>query len=143
MYGDEHRGVCVEVDMDVNNDKFCIYTEYEDSDWLYGEINYTNEAQRIEDLRNDLKQVLWNKSKQWSHEQEVRFVTKATSENGNTYLPINIKAIYLGRRMDKDKARNIKMLCDAFDVKYVDLSDPNNERLVNYWNDCKNKPYKK
>lgn len=137
MYGDEHRGVCIEVEIDVDNGECCEYTERKDGNWFYGDVKYTNKVQQIENLRADLKQVLWNKSKQWVHEQEVRFVKKLTNEIDDNYMYVKINTIYLGRRMDKDRARNIKMLCDAFDVKYIDLSEQENEHLVNYWNNYK------
>lgn len=141
MYGDEHKGVCIEVEIDEtkyckNNDKT------KDSQWYYGYINYCNTSFNIDDIRCDLKQVLWIKSKQWKHEQEVRFVKRLTNEDDDNYLHVKINAIYLGKRMDKDKARNIKMLCDASDVKHVDLSEPENECLVNYWSDYNKVPFK-
>lgn len=141
IYGDEHKGVCIEVEIDVNNGEYSQYTESNGNKWLYGDINYTNEAQKIEDLKQDIKQVLWYKSKQWEHEQEVRFVKKLTNAKDVNYFPVKINAIYLGRRMDKDKARTIKMLCDAFDVKHIDMSESNEEAHINYWNDCNDKQF--
>lgn len=143
MYGDEHRGVCIEVEIDVNNDEYSQYTESNGNKWWYGDINYTSKAQQIESLGKDIKQVLWYKSKQWVHEQEVRFVKKLTNEIDDNYMYVKINTIYLGRRMDKDRARNIKMLCDAFDVKYIDLSELEIEHRVNYWNNYKDEPFKK
>lgn len=142
MYGDNHKGVCIEVEIDEKNDEFCNYENIDEQEkWFYGDVKYINEAQSIDKSRADLKHVLWNKSKQWEHEQEVRFVRNTASGNDGTYFPVKINAIYLGKRMDKDEARNMKMLCDAFDVKWVDLSDPHYENYINYWNDCKNKPF--
>lgn len=143
IYGDEHKGVCIEVEIDVDNGEYCEYTVRKDGNWFYGDVKYTNKVQQIENLRADLKQVLWNKSKQWEHEQEVRFVKRFSNEEDKMYFPIKINKIYLGRRMDKDKAENIKKICNAFKVKYVDLSEPKNENLVNYWNDYNDEPFKK
>lgn len=145
IYGDEHRGVCIDVEIE-GIMEYSPNNPITNGNWIYKDVEYDKEPAQINSQNNtnsdanNIETVLFKKSKQWEHEQEVRFVKKLTNETDDNYMHVKINAIYLGKRMDKNRARNIKMLCDAFDVKHVDLSEPENELLVNYWGDYNNKP---
>lgn len=140
MYGDEHRGVCIEVEID-GITEYSPNNQITNKKWVYKDVEYDKEPPNIETQSCNIETVLFKKSKQWEHEQEVRFIKKLTNEEDKMYFPIKINKIYLGRRMDKDKAENIKKICNAFKVKYVDLSEQENEHLVNYWNNYHDDPF--
>lgn len=139
MYADEHRGVCIE--LEVNNDGYLNKSELSSIDtatWYYGDVVYESCAPilTIDDIRQNICQVLWTKSVQWLHENEVRYVTKTDNADNPAFLPITIKKIYLGKRMDKAKAKELQEICKKFDIDCVDLSicsEKKNNSIINYW----------
>lgn len=89
----------------------------------------------------DISRVLWTKSKQWKQEQEVRFVRKLDTGESVAYLPIKINCVYLGRRIDADKAYFIEKLCVFNDVKCIRMQYDDAPQ-INYWNNCHGEKFK-
>lgn len=130
IYGDEHRGVCIEVEVDETE-----YSKLEHQDVhatkYYDDIEYIDSPVTI-NIKDDIKRVLWAKSIQWEHEKEVRFVHKLCGNETSAYLPIKIKHIFLGKRMKAEDKLYIERLCKAFgiDCKSMDCSDA---PAINFW----------
>lgn len=132
IYGDEHRGVCIEVVVDETE-----FKQYKNNDinanWIYGDIEYIDNPVKItNDSNNIIKQVLWTKSIQWEHEKEVRFVHKLCGNETSAYLPVKIKHIFLGKRMKAEDKLYIERLCKAFDINYKSM-DCSDAPEINFW----------
>lgn len=137
MYGDAHKGICIELEVNIeapsDNEKITI-SEYEG--WLYGDVTYSLKASELSDVsRDDITRVLFNKSKQWEHEQELRFVRRKKENEKDVYFPIKVNKIYLGRRIDSDKACFIEKLCKLTDIPCVRMRYDDAPQ-INYWNNC-------
>lgn len=130
MYGDEHRGVCIEVEVDETQ-----YKHHNDNDFnapkYYDDIDYIDDPQKV-NIQEDIKRVLWTKSIQWEHEKEVRFVHKLIGDETSAYLPVKIKCIYLGKRMKDEDAQYIMKLCKAFNVDCINMACSDTPE-INYW----------
>lgn len=142
MYGDSHKGVCVEVEVDIHapsdNEEITIQ-EY--GDWLYGDVAYSDKASELLNLsRNDISHVLFNKSMQWEHEQEIRFVRRKNENETDVYFPVKINRIYLGRRIDFENAYSIEKLCKLVNIPCVRMRYDDAPQ-INYWNNCHDKPF--
>lgn len=136
MYGDSHRGVCIEVEVDENNiadeGAFNI-DEFGNSQWIWGDIRYKSSPDDITDIkRRDITRVLWTKSKQWEHEREVRFVCHLNESETSVYFPVKVKTIYLGKRIDENKASKIEQLCKKIGISCVRMNSDNAPE-INYW----------
>lgn len=102
-YGDNHKGVCIEIDTDL-----LVYEGKIQSDY----IDYTNDltggffdvSDFYKTFDNNIKTILFSKSEEWRYEQEYRFVTKDFA-----YLDISnaITAIYCGCRMCNTHIKHI------------------------------------
>ena len=147
MYADEHRGVCIEFSIDENE----IYRDsgsIDSESWRKFIVKYSPESAEIEENVTEANRdtivdnTLGIKSKQWEHEQEVRFVKFADPEN--CFIKIKIHKIYLGVRMsDENKAfiYSLKSHLEA-DFEIVDLASLNDVNMgVNYWNDYNGEPF--
>jgi len=140
MYGDSHRGVCIEVEilpkvsLESLNQENTQQDELGNKEWRYGRINYKNNAEEIVDMSNgaDLPRILWTKSKQWEQEQEIRFVRRLDVGENVAYLPIEVRCVYLGRRIDADKAYYIEKLCAWNDIKCIRMHY-DDAPSINYW----------
>lgn len=134
MYGNEHRGVCVEVEVEVDEDEFCHYKDAgSNTPWFYGDIDYRKAPKNIMyDKSDSIKRVLWTKSVQWEHEKEVRFVHKLSDNETSAYLPVKIKCIYLGKRMKDEDAQYIMKLCEASNVDCINMACSDTPE-INYW----------
>lgn len=142
MYGDEHKGVCIEVEVEIDapsdNEKITI-SEY--GDWLYGDVTYSLKSSKLSDVsRRNITRVLFIKSKQWEHEQEIRFVHRKNENETNVYFPVKVNKIYLGRRIDSDKACFIEKLCKLTGIPCVRMRYDDAPQ-INYWNNCNNEPF--
>lgn len=141
MYADSHRGVCIEVEVDIDNptedDEIL---EYKDG-WFYGKIAYIPNMTKLHDVnRHDVTRVLWNKSKQWEHEQEFRFIHRLNVGQTKVFFPVKINKVYLGNRMDSDTVCYIEKICKSAKIDCVRMTDKN-APSVNFWNDNKNTPF--
>lgn len=103
-YADSHRGCCIEFELgksDLWDDDYVIYE---------------NKLPKC-NCEDDVKNVLLTKSKHWEYEKEVRFI-KTMKERSSYYMPIKIKKIFLGIKMnDKDK-RLIRNIVEVINKKH-------------------------
>lgn len=139
MYADSHKGVCVEVEVEIQNsiEEGNIY-EYRD-EWLYGKIVYASSAKKLVNLsRNEIYSVLFKKSKQWEQEQEIRFIRRKKEDENIVYFPVKVNKIYLGKRIDADKACYIEKLCKLANIRCIKM-DSFAAPKINYWRVIKNK----
>lgn len=98
MYADEHRGCCIEV-------------EVEDADWKKEEIYYSIRKPIIND-RVSVTDILGIKNIQWMYEDEVRFIN---TNPESPYLKVKVKAVYLGVRMSAEDVALYTSLIKAID----------------------------
>ncbi len=137
MYADEHRGICLEVEIDDSEnckEKCSLSDKY----WTKYTVEYKNEPAEIKKNYPSLDEVLGVKSPQWIHEQEVRFVKKTTEEK--CFLKVNIKKVYLGVRTSDETKSIIYGMKACFDLKFdiIDLASLGVNNLgVNFWKDYK------
>lgn len=140
MYGDSHKGVCIEVEIDESNiagEKAVHINEFGCAQWIWGEIKYKSSPEHIYEIkRADITGVLWTKSKQWKHEQEVRFVCRLKKNEMAAYLPVKVNAIYLGKRMSSEDVAKVIELCKDANLNYVCMNSDEAPK-INYWKDCK------
>ncbi len=102
-YGNNHKGVCIEIDTDLLAYEGKIQSDY---------VDYTNDltggffdvSDFYKTFENNIKTILFSKSEEWGYEQEYRFVTKDFA-----YLDISnaITAIYCGCRMCNTHIKHI------------------------------------
>lgn len=138
MYADEHRGVCIELEVNVECSEKNGLADPKIKTWYYGDIDYQKQAPHLNraEIEKNVVNVLWTKSIQWQHENEVRYVIKTDGTEKLVYLPIIIKKIYLGKRMDKARAKALHEICKKFDVDCVDLSncsEKNDDITIDFW----------
>ena len=132
MYSDDHRGVCLEIE--INNcenikENVNIGSDY----WVKYNVEYKNEPSEIKDGYPSIDEILKIKSPQWIHEQEVRFVKKSKE---NCYLKAKINRVFIGVRASAATKAIIYGIYSMFKLKFdiVDMSSLDvNERGVNYW----------
>lgn len=134
MYGDEHKGICLEVEVDETEnikDDSSISENY----WVKYDIKYQNEPAEIKDGYPTVDEILKIKSPQWKHEQEVRFVRKSKDA---CCLRVKIKRVMLGVRTPSETKAIIYGMKSWFKLNFdiVDLASVGlTEEGVNYWKD--------
>lgn len=103
-YADAHKGCCLKVSVDVE----------ENEEWIGVPMNYRDVLPIIEekDLKLDVQEVLSYKSKEWSYENEYRFIRFFDKKpNEKVYINVKIDTIYLGQKMiAKDKEFYAKLI---------------------------------
>ena len=102
FYADEHRGCCLEVEVDDYNS------------WDKVLVDYTQKVYDLTDI-STAKEILSRKSKHWKYEKEVRFIKESNINDMEEYLQIKIKRIYLGIRMLSEDKNLIKTLVNVWD----------------------------
>lgn len=103
-YADSHRGCCIEFELG------------ETDLWDDDDVKYKDELPKC-NCEDDIINVLLTKSKHWEYENEVRFI-KTIKERYSYYMPIKIKKIFLGIKMnDKDK-RLIRNIVEVINKKH-------------------------
>ena len=103
MYADEHRGCCIEV-------------EVEDTDWKKKEVFYSDRKPIVTE-RVSVTDILGIKNIQWKYEDEVRFIN---TNPESPYLKVKIKTVYLGVRMSAEDVALYTSLIKAID-KNIDV----------------------
>lgn len=98
MYADEHRGCCIEV-------------EVENTEWKKEEVYYTSRKPIVNE-RVSVTDILGIKNIQWKYEDEVRFIN---TNPESPYLKVKIKAVYLGVRMSAEDVALYTSLINAVD----------------------------
>ncbi len=132
MYADEHRGVCIEVEIEDSEnikENVGLSSEY----WVKYSIEYKNENSGIKAGYPSIDEILKVKSPQWRHEQEVRFVRKSKD---SCYLKVKIKRVLIGVRASATTKAIIYGIQSMFNLKFdvVDMQSVGlNEGGVNFW----------
>ena len=136
-YADEHRGCCIEL-------------EVTGKTWEKYDVQYVNTPVVIHsgfDKNNAINLIVQQKSDFWIYEDEVRFVKKKLKTSSqNTpriaYLPIKIKKIYLGVRVNKQQQARIERIIKKVnpnisvvkmkrtDIKFWSQNIHNNKQLL-------------
>lgn len=84
-------------------------------------VEYGEELPKIEDdeeARSAVDKILSVKSSSWSYENEVRAIRhydKDKLSKSNKYFKIDIKAIYLGKKMKKERCDILKQIIHSKD----------------------------
>lgn len=110
-YADGHNGCCVEFTLSPRNNRF----------WDLMPVEYGEELPKIEDdeeARSAVDKILSVKSSSWSYENEVRAIRhydKDKLSKSNKYFKIDIKAIYLGKKMKKERCDILKQIIHSKD----------------------------
>lgn len=126
-YGDDHKGVCIELDLDkiklnaniLHNQIY--YTESIPISFFLDE-RHGDEKDVCEIVDNyvkeNIKTLFFNKELDWSNEQEYRLI----SDSKDVYLDIRnaISGIYFGARCDINK-KPIKSLLNDIDLLGVEI----------------------
>ena len=132
MYADEHRGICIELEIEDSEnikENAGLSSEY----WIKYDVEYKNECSVIKDGYPSIDEILKVKSPQWRHEQEVRFVRKSKE---NCYLKVKIKRVLIGVRASATTKAIIYGIQSMFNLKFdvVDMQSLGaNEGGVNFW----------
>lgn len=132
MYADEHRGICIEIEVEDSEnikENVGLSLDY----WVKYEVDYKNEPSEIKDGYPSIDEVLKVKSPQWIHEQEVRFVKKSKE---NCFLKVKINRVLIGVRASATTKAIIYGIQSMFNLKFdiVDMhSLGTNADGVNFW----------
>ncbi len=95
-YADSHRGVCLKVSLGKLP-----------KGWEELPVSYTEYKPK----GTDVNQILSFKTKDWSYENEVRFVQTVEKSKTPAKLKVKIEAVYFGLKMKaKDKSRLVKLI---------------------------------
>ena len=90
-YADEHRGICLEIDV----------AEIDTSNGILRAVSYSNNVPIFDhNSGTDIREAFLNKTEEWAYEKEWRFITSAY----NPFLKLTekaIKRVLLGARFDK------------------------------------------
>lgn len=140
MYADEHKGICLEVEVKGEDNIIEKDTIVKDK-WTKLEVTYQPQPYTVgAGCELSLLDALSTKSKQWEHEQEVRFARRS---DGNCFLYVEILRVYLGARMPQEIKDVIYALKAEKKLTFeiIDMKSNKEEIAVNYWNDYNNNPY--
>lgn len=99
MYADEHRGCCIEV-------------EVEDPNWRPVKVYYSELPPIVDNPHVEVIDILSIKFIQWRYEDEMRYMcTNPTTP----YLNVKVKAVYFGIRVSKEDFAFYKSLINSID----------------------------
>lgn len=112
LYADEHKGCCIE--LEVTSKK-----------WEKIEVKYSNQMPTALD---DVKVIITTKSKEWQHQQEIRYLKKITpGSRESKKLSIKINRIIFGLRVTTDEFNLYR--------KLINKINPNIEVTKLKWKD--------
>lgn len=134
MYADNHKGICLEVEIAEKVDENPSDNNITFNSWSKFVVEYLRKPIKIKDVKNNFAKAIRVKSRQWEHEQEVRFVKRAV---GNCFLKVKITKVFLGVRMDSLTKSFIYAMKSykKLDFEIIDLSsNVDDVYRVNYWN---------
>ena len=97
MYGDEHKGCCIELKVTSPN-------------WERIDVNYANMSTVVSNRNASIQTILGTKSVQWQHEEEVRYIN---TDPKSPYLKIEIERIYFGIKVSRGDFSFYKNLIDT------------------------------
>lgn len=101
-YADGHRGCCIAFEVSPT------------PLWQRIEITYPSAMPNFPVLKNELetlKSMYSFKSDSWQYEQEIRYV-KVVTGNKSPYLPIRVKAVFIGMNASGKQERLIRKIID-------------------------------
>lgn len=101
MYADEHRGCCIEVEVD-------------DPEWRKVNVYYSKLPPIVDSPYVQVIDILSIKFNQWEYENEVRYIN---TDPKTPYMKVRIKAVYLGCRVDKEDVEFYTSLIKSIDKK--------------------------
>ena len=101
MYADEHRGCCIEVEVD-------------DPEWRKVNVYYSKLPPIVDSPNVQVIDILSIKFNQWEYENEVRYIN---TDPKTPYMKVRIKAVYLGCRVDKEDVEFYTSLIKSIDKK--------------------------
>lgn len=99
MYADEHRGCCIEVEVD-------------DPEWREVNVYYSKLPPIVDNPHVQVIDILSIKYNQWEYENEVRYINTAPK---TPYMKVKIKSVYLGCRMNKEDVEFYTSLIHSID----------------------------
>ena len=103
MYADEHRGCCIEVEVD-------------DSEWREVNVYYSKLPPIVDNPHVQVIDILSIKFNQWEYENEVRYIN---TDPKTPYMNVKIKAVYLGCRVNKDDVDFYTSLIHSIDENII------------------------
>lgn len=110
-YANSHTGCCIELKI----------TNQYNSGWTLKEVNYTDIMPNVKgDDKNKIYSILSVKTPLWNNEKEVRAVkiyNQKTFIDNSPYYHIKVQAVYLGYRINKDKALFYKKIINKINPK--------------------------
>lgn len=110
-YANSHTGCCIELKI----------TNQYNSGWILKEVNYTDIMPNVKgDGKNKIYSILSVKTPLWNNEKEVRAVkiyNKKTFIDNSPYYHIKVQAVYLGYRINKEKALFYKKIINKINPK--------------------------
>ena len=110
-YANSHTGCCIELKI----------TNQYNSGWILKEVNYTDIMPNVKgDSKNKIYGILSVKTPLWNNEKEVRAVkiyNQKTFIDNSPYYHIKVQAVYLGYRINKEKALFYKKIINKINPK--------------------------
>lgn len=110
-YANSHTGCCIELKI----------TNQYNSGWILTEVNYTDIMPNVKgDGKNKIYSILSVKTPLWNNEKEVRAVkiyNQKTFIDNSPYYHIKVQAVYLGYRINKEKALFYKKIINKINPK--------------------------
>lgn len=112
FYADEGRGCCIGV-------------EPTDNSWEKRVLQYENDLQNYDELSRlygdveAVNRILNTKLDRWSNESEIRFI----KQTKDPYIPIRIKEIILGYKIDNDNEIIIRQMIEMLNSLAKDKND--------------------
>lgn len=98
LYADEHKGCCIEL-------------EVTSKLWEKEDVKY---SERMPTVFDDVKVIITTKSKEWQHQQEVRYLKKIIpGSNKSKTLSIKINRIIFGLRVSTNDFNLYKKLINT------------------------------
>ena len=150
-YGDFHRGVCIEIEnksiilRDVTyTDKRPFFDIYQDiNEILSKKVNEEKNVYGSEKTKKNIISLFCTKSKDWSYENEVRFIilidknqknntnlTGITLENEKYYLNIQVKKVFIGIKAKGEKLEQLIKRASEKNIPIVYMKEDEKEYLI-------------
>lgn len=101
MYADSHKGCCIELFVTSNS-------------WEKCNVKYNQNIFQL-DNNQDVFEVLSCKSRQWLHEEEVRYIKNMQSKDKRPELKIMINKVILGTKVNSHNRSFYKKIIQAID----------------------------
>lgn len=112
-YADEHKGVCIEYDLEADIEAFCFPNKVDYTD-EYVKFNYLRGQEHVTDC-------IFHKSKDWKYENEYRIVRMGYARKP---VPINketIKCIYFGCKCPNKDIKEIITLIQNKNYNHIQI----------------------